>query len=422
MKAYRTFVSEYLLTRARQSGLYMDPSTVSSLGDLLSAATNESRVYVNYARRKVYKVKDPFAASGLKENSPEDALYEHIIHNIFFPDTRYTLIGVTEEAGRLRFVLCQDYVESVRKLSAKESEKEMTLKGFSRKNAMFMENKYVKIADLTGQNALIREDGTVAFVDPLISNKMPARKIIDEFFSMKADKDEHFGGVKRHPLIEAMKRIFVRIFLLGDKQEERVEKPREVNTEDNSRREEEAARKIVDDSLTEEQFRRMLLSWDETALTQLQRTGRYEGCISKRWKKGADEELGDLFIVGMSPDGRLVRRDCLDVRNRLLDRFSEGEINYDGLRFFLTPRQINEMAVGLPVELKCKETGEYSTFVFDAARNEIVCKPSFEKTLKEKLFEDEAARKKNMKEDIEPKVAKTRTAGIRLTVNDDAKP
>ena len=81
-------------------------------GELVSKRTGESEVYFNAAERAYYKVKWPAAKAHIKHTTERDWLYEHIIHNILFPDTAYEFIGITEEVGELKLLLRQQEVPS----------------------------------------------------------------------------------------------------------------------------------------------------------------------------------------------------------------------------------------------------------------------------------------------------------------------
>lgn len=43
----------------------------------------------------------------------QDAIYEHLIHNILFPNTRYHLEGISEDADGVRIVLSQKYIPDI---------------------------------------------------------------------------------------------------------------------------------------------------------------------------------------------------------------------------------------------------------------------------------------------------------------------
>lgn len=400
--------SSLLIKIAREKGFYIEPSTLGDLGERISLRSKESVVYWNREKGKVFKVKDPFAATGLKRHAPEDVLYEHVVHNIFFPDTRYDFVGITEKDGELRFVLSQDFVESIRPASDRVAEQESFEKGFVRKDPYYLENEYVEVTDLSGQNAILREDGSVAFIDPVISHKIPAREIIGKYLSEDLTERQAFGAkeTKRKPARRSLLQVIGSFFGIRTKddtaqaaeqvpeKDTRKETPEiaEKDIREDNRKETEGKRSP--EKMTEEEFWLLVADRDPEALKQLEETGRYEGWFLK------SKDYSDVFIVEKASDGSILRQDSDKAGESIFEKYGEGEIKYDGLTFFLTRKQINEMAVGMPVELKCKETGEYSTFFYSIERNEIICKPSFEKTLKEKLYEDELERTQERGEDL----------------------
>ena len=391
--------SSLLLKIARDKGFYMEPAALEELGERLDLRSKESVVYWDQAKGKVFKVKDPFASSGLKKHAPEDALYEHIIHNIFFPDTRYGFIGVTEKNGELRFILSQDFIESVRPATDSESEKAASEKGLVRKDAYCVENEFVEVTDLSGQNAILRADGSVAFIDPVISHKVPAKEIISAYLSRELSEKEVFGAMKKPE-----KRAFwqsVKVFLSGIFKVRQIEenRHREAVPETKDGQPGKKAEEATDGKEPSKETVK-----EETLKVTLEETSVREPSVEKEEKGPAEKDVDKLKKTPME--------------ETIKDIYREGVINYDGLRFELTQKQIEEMAQGFTVELLCKETGEYSEFFYDADKKEIVCKPSFEKTLREKLVEEEQQRKAEQRAAIDEMFAerkeRKRDGGMKL--------
>lgn len=110
--------SDCLIAAAHVSGDYVDPSRISDFGELKRKQSGESAVYFD-AKSDVYtKVKNPSAKCALKHTSPSDWLYEHIIHNILFPESRYDFVGITEEFHEARIVLSQKGVSAVKRAAS----------------------------------------------------------------------------------------------------------------------------------------------------------------------------------------------------------------------------------------------------------------------------------------------------------------
>ena len=59
--------------------------------------TGESIVFLSEDGTTFTKMKSPFAKAPMKHILPEDIIYEHLIHNILFPSTRYRFVGFSED-------------------------------------------------------------------------------------------------------------------------------------------------------------------------------------------------------------------------------------------------------------------------------------------------------------------------------------
>ena len=106
--------SERLVGIAKKQGQYVPLSELRNLGERRRKATGESEVYEDLPNGRIYKVKNPYAKAPMKGNvQPEDAIYEHLVHNKYFPETPYRFEGISDDGGDVRIVLSQGYVESV---------------------------------------------------------------------------------------------------------------------------------------------------------------------------------------------------------------------------------------------------------------------------------------------------------------------
>ena len=177
--------SERILWLAKEKGLYVDWTETAGYGSRITKKTKESIVFVDEENKRVVKLKDPFAVRNLKSHSPREALYEHIIHNLYFPETRYTFLGVTSWGGELRFILSQPFIRSVRSLSEDDALSELGERGLNPVTQFFIEDEFVRITDYWGSNALIDEKGESRYIDPVINHKVPARFILNLFLSEK---------------------------------------------------------------------------------------------------------------------------------------------------------------------------------------------------------------------------------------------
>ena len=121
--------SDRLIATAKETGDYIVPSGISEFGELKRKQSGESAVYFDAKAGVFTKVKNPAAKSALKRTSPSDWLYEHIIHNILFPESRYEFKGITEELHEARIVLVQKAVSTEKRASDRQVEEILRGKG-----------------------------------------------------------------------------------------------------------------------------------------------------------------------------------------------------------------------------------------------------------------------------------------------------
>ena len=178
----RNAEAERLIGIARQQGQYVDKSEYAKLGTKYPRHSGESEVYTNKAEGKVYKIKDPAAKAPMKGGvQPEDAIYEHLVHNKYFPETRYQFEGISDDMGDLRIVLSQGYIDAVDNATDKQIEAALAEKGLMPEGRYTYGNEEITVTDVMGDNALLGADGKVYFIDPIIDFKKPVKEIIGEY-------------------------------------------------------------------------------------------------------------------------------------------------------------------------------------------------------------------------------------------------
>ena len=98
-------------------------------------------------------------------NHAQDVIYEHLIHNILFPLTRYNFIGISEPSQNE----IDDYL--------------IYGLGLRLENKYFYANDYVAITDVSanGDNVLI-DNGNLYFIDPIIKFKKPAVETLNYYY------------------------------------------------------------------------------------------------------------------------------------------------------------------------------------------------------------------------------------------------
>lgn len=175
--------SERLVAIAKKNGLFIPMVDIERFGDKQSVKTGESVVFVNEEQNKVLKVKNPYAKAALKHGvEPEDIIYEHIVHNLIFPEVQYTLEGISEEYGDVRLVLSQSFVSSYLQPTKAQIVAELAVRGLHREDNYSFGNEYVSVTDVEGDNVLLGLDNKLYFIDPIIRYKQPVKTIIATLF------------------------------------------------------------------------------------------------------------------------------------------------------------------------------------------------------------------------------------------------
>lgn len=175
----RTAESERLVSLAKQHGLFIPAEVIKTLTGKVAKRTGESVVYIDTAAGKVTKVKDPYAKAAMKSGvQPEDAAFEHRVHNLLFPETAYTLEGISEEMGDVRIVLSQDFIQNYDQPTKEQIAEALAARGLFPEDNYSFGNELVSVTDVEGDNVLLGEDGTVYFIDPIIRFKKPLREVL----------------------------------------------------------------------------------------------------------------------------------------------------------------------------------------------------------------------------------------------------
>lgn len=189
--------SQRLISIAKQNSLYIDPNDTSRYGTLLSTPTGESKVYINEEIGVVFKVHDPFAKRVLKNMHAEDAIWEHIVHNILFPNSRYTFVGITEQKGDVRIVLSQSFCNAMGVPTDQEISSHLQSMGLLPEDHYYFGNEYLSITDVSADsdNVLKNERGELFFIDPIIKLKKPAPLVIDWLLNKECPMWYHTDGL-----------------------------------------------------------------------------------------------------------------------------------------------------------------------------------------------------------------------------------
>lgn len=85
-----------MISIAKDNNLYINKADWDKFGNRRMIPTGESVVFLSKDGNVFTKMKSPFSKVPLKQTHPEDIIYEHLIHNILFPNTRYRFIGISD--------------------------------------------------------------------------------------------------------------------------------------------------------------------------------------------------------------------------------------------------------------------------------------------------------------------------------------
>jgi hypothetical protein len=89
-----------------------------------------------------------------------DYFYNLLLHNFFFPDTAYELIGFTKESGKLYAVVKQSFVTITQETDLNKVKSFLEANGFinNRNNDYFNPNLGIILEDLHDENVLTKND------------------------------------------------------------------------------------------------------------------------------------------------------------------------------------------------------------------------------------------------------------------------
>lgn len=186
-KAAAGEVCRRLIEIAREQGCFIRQTDWPRYGDRRRTSTGESIVFLDHDGKTFTKMKSPLAKAPIKNLAVSDAIYEHLIHNILFPSTRYEFVGITEDATGIRFVLQQKNIGQIFTLPRQKDIDDFLqhVLQLQREDSYFYGNDYFAITDVSaaGDNVLCDEDGRLYFIDPIIKFKKPAREVLDHLYA-----------------------------------------------------------------------------------------------------------------------------------------------------------------------------------------------------------------------------------------------
>ena len=162
-----------LIAAAKKSGCFVDVAKVP--GTRYTIRTGESEVRLVQKEQVYYKIKDPFAKSHLKKHPPEYVLFEHVVHNILFPDCRLEFLGVAENLHEARLVFRQKAIRADVRPDDNQISEYLYRLGLRPEGRYAFGNEYVFVTDVgqDGDNVLLDDNGQLRFIDPILGFKQP---------------------------------------------------------------------------------------------------------------------------------------------------------------------------------------------------------------------------------------------------------
>ena len=181
--------SRCLIEAARRCGCLLAPDDIP--GTRYTIHTGESEVRMVQREQVYYKIKNPFAKSHLKKHPIRYAVYEHVIHNILFPDAPLEFLGIVDEWNEARFVYRQIAVRSESRPSDAQIAIEMRLRGMSPEQKYCFGNDMVFVTDIgqDSDNVLLGDDGNLYFIDPIIGFKDQLQRLLDAPLDLDSEID-----------------------------------------------------------------------------------------------------------------------------------------------------------------------------------------------------------------------------------------
>lgn len=181
--------STRLIQIAKNNGLFVNKSAWGRLGQRKRLASGESIVYLSEDEQWVTKVRNPFAKTTIKSLHAQDVIYEHLIHNILFPSTKYTFMGISEDIDGMRILLRQRYLKDQYVTpTTQEIEQHLTEGlGLALENRYYYGNEWIAITDVSASGDNVLSDGKqLYFIDPIIKFKQPASLVLEHYHSLLA--------------------------------------------------------------------------------------------------------------------------------------------------------------------------------------------------------------------------------------------
>lgn len=151
--------------------------------------TGESIVFLSEDGSTFTKMKSPLAKAPIKNSLPEDIIYEHLIHNMLFPSTRYHFVGFSEDIEGIRIVLQQRNISDMFQVPSQKAIDNYLIHelGLIKEDRYFYGNDYFAITDVScmSDNVLCDERGRLYFIDPIIKFKKSGKEVWEYLYKTR---------------------------------------------------------------------------------------------------------------------------------------------------------------------------------------------------------------------------------------------
>ena len=117
----------------------------------------------------------------------QDVIYEHLVHNLLFPNTRYHFEGIGEDIDGVRIILSQNYISDTFSTPSQKEIDCYLIEGLGLKieNRYFYANDFIAITDVSTAGDNVLTDGErLYFIDPIIKMKRPAIEVLSHYYSL----------------------------------------------------------------------------------------------------------------------------------------------------------------------------------------------------------------------------------------------
>lgn len=165
-------VNRMIETQAKDKGLWTPLHNLSNLG-IPFLSGNENDTYLDRENAAVYKMNNLMNSKNLPE------LFKRIdLHNEFFPDTKYDLVGFTGfgNGSAIYPIYKQDYIDNAEFATPEEIGSYMEALGFTQTGEAEYSNEDVTISDLRPRNVLKDTEGDIYVIDAEFKRKDLAKK------------------------------------------------------------------------------------------------------------------------------------------------------------------------------------------------------------------------------------------------------